>query len=86
MDPATNVDVGVDTDFGAASDESDELYPAAVEFVRSQDRPSTSALQRHFKIAYNRAARILEELELRGVVSKMHTDGSRRLVAGEAVS
>lgn len=86
MDLASNVDVGVDTVFGAASEESDELYLDAVEFVRSQERPSTSALQRHFKIPYNRAARILEELEQRGIVSKMHTDGSRRLVPGEAVS
>lgn len=86
MGLTSNVDVRVVTDLGAAFDESDELYPAAVEFVRSQERPSTSALQRHFKIPYNRAARLLEELEQRGVVTKMHTDGSRRLVAGEAVS
>jgi len=86
MGLTSNVDVRVATDLGAALDESDELYPAAVEFVRSQERPSTSALQRHFKIPYNRAARILEELEQCGVVTKMHTDGSRRLVAGEAVS
>lgn len=81
-----DVDARVDTYPDSASDESDELYPAAVEFVRSQDRPSTSVLQRHFKIAYNRAARIIEEMELRGVVSKMHTDGSRRLLVGEAAS
>lgn len=86
MDLASNVDVDVDTVFGAASQEHDELYPDAVEFVRSQERPSISSLQRHFKIPYNRAARIIEELEERGIVSKMHTDGSRRLVAGEAVS
>lgn len=73
-------------DFGAGVEESDELYPAAVEFVRSQERPSTGAIQRHFQIGYNRAARILEEMEQRGVVSMLHTDGSRRLLSEEAAS
>ncbi|WAT32291.1 DNA translocase FtsK [Pseudomonas sp. GXZC] len=73
-------------DLGAGVEESDELYPAAVEFVRSQERPSVSAIQRHFQVGYNRAARILEEMEQRGVVTMLHTDGSRRLVGEETAS
>lgn len=86
MNPSSNIESGVDVDHGAGLREIDELYPAAVEFVRTQERPSISVIQRRFKVSYNRAARLIEEMEERGVVSRMHTDGSRRVLSGEGVS
>jgi S-DNA-T family DNA segregation ATPase FtsK/SpoIIIE len=47
----------------------DEMMPRALEIIRSSDRASTSMLQRRLKIGYNRAARIMEALEAKGLVS-----------------
>lgn len=61
--------------------EDDPLYDDAVRVVREQDRPSISNVQRHLKIGYNRAARLLEEMERKGVVSPMGSDGIRTMMA-----
>lgn len=58
----------------------DLLYPEAVRFVRETRRASTSAIQRKFKIGYNRAARLLEQMELAGVVTAMNSNGSREVI------
>ncbi|MDR2737924.1 MAG: DNA translocase FtsK 4TM domain-containing protein [Puniceicoccales bacterium] len=50
-------------------DWEDEMMPRALEVIRSSDRASTSMLQRRLKIGYNRAARIMEALEAKGLVS-----------------
>lgn len=60
-------------------DEEDALYSAAVAYVRETDRASISALQRHFKIGYNRAARMIERMEIDNVVTEMSTNGSRQV-------
>ena len=60
----------------------DLLYPEAVRFVRDTRRASTSAIQRKLKIGYNRAARLLEQMELAGVVTSMKSDGSREVIHG----
>lgn len=60
----------------------DLLYPEAVRFVRETRRASISAIQRKLKIGYNRAARMLEEMELAGVVTPMKSDGSREVIHG----
>jgi DNA segregation ATPase FtsK/SpoIIIE, S-DNA-T family len=52
-----------------ADEEEDELLTEAIEFVFEQDSASTSLLQRHFKIGYNRAARLMDTLEERGIIS-----------------
>ena len=54
--------------FENTSDDDDELIPQAIEVLKSSERVSTSLLQRRLKIGYNRAARIMETLEERGLV------------------
>lgn len=51
-----------------SDDETDELFDEAVKFVTEAQRASTSLLQRRFRIGYNRAARIVDEMENRGIV------------------
>lgn len=58
----------------------DVLYPEAVTFVRQTKRVSVSSVQRHLKIGYNRAARLIEEMELQGVVTAMTSNGSREVI------
>jgi S-DNA-T family DNA segregation ATPase FtsK/SpoIIIE len=58
-----------------APGERDELFDAAVEIVARAGKASTSMIQRHLKIGYNRAARIIEEMEAAGVVGP--ADGVR---------
>ncbi|MBR5517074.1 MAG: DNA translocase FtsK [Firmicutes bacterium] len=57
------------------SDESDELLPDAIDLVVRSGQASVSMLQRRFRIGYNRAARIMDMMEARGIVSMQ--DGSR---------
>ena len=57
-----------------SDDAADELLPDAISCVVNAEKASTSMLQRHFRIGYNRAARIMDEMEERGIVSPQ--DGS----------
>lgn len=50
-------------------EDEDELLEEAIQFVLRQNSASTSLLQRHFKIGYNRAARLIDSLEMRGIIS-----------------
>lgn len=59
----------------------DEDYETAKTFVVTNNKASISALQRHMKIGYNRAARIIEELERKGVVSAPSHNGAREVLA-----
>ncbi|WP_445764975.1 DNA translocase FtsK [Pseudomonas sp. RIT-To-2] len=61
--------------------ESDALYDEAVNFVLESRRASISAVQRKLKIGYNRAARMIEAMEMAGVVTPMNTNGSREVIA-----
>ena len=63
------------------SGEEDALYAEAVAFVRESGRASISAIQRKLKLGYNRAARMIERMELDGVVTPMNTNGSREVIA-----
>ncbi|MBC1913272.1 DNA translocase FtsK [Listeria booriae] len=58
-----------------AKEDKDDLFDEACDFVLSQNGASTSLLQRHFRIGYNRAARLMESLEQHNIVSE--TNGSR---------
>ncbi len=60
---------------GGGADETDELLQDAIECVVNAGQASTSMLQRRFRIGYNRAARIVDEMEARGIVGPQ--DGSR---------
>lgn len=64
-----------------AGDETDSLLAEAVAFVRKSKRASISAVQRHLKIGYNRAARMIEHMEDTGVVTPMNSSGSREVIS-----
>ncbi len=61
--------------------ESDALYDQAVEFVTESRKASISSVQRRFKVGYNRAARMIEDMEAAGVVSAAESNGSREVLA-----
>lgn len=66
----------------AESDEEyDPLYDEAVAFVTETRRGSISSVQRKFKIGYNRAARIIEQMEMQGIVSAQGHNGNREVLA-----
>ncbi len=66
---------------GGEGSEEDPLYDEAVNFVLESRRASISAVQRKMKIGYNRAARMIEAMEMAGVVTPMNTNGSREVIA-----
>ncbi len=63
--------------------ESDAMYDQAVEIVLKTRRPSISLVQRHLRIGYNRAARLIEQMERSGLVSAMNGAGSREVLVPE---
>ena len=72
-----------DDDFGqgsAADPEQDSLYDQAVEIVTRDRKPSISYVQRRLKIGYNRAARMLEAMELAGIVGPLQSNGAREVL------
>ena len=58
----------------------DELYDTALEIIRSERKASTSFLQRKLQIGYNRAARIIDQMEINGEVSKANHVGKREVL------
>jgi S-DNA-T family DNA segregation ATPase FtsK/SpoIIIE len=66
---------------GEGGGESDPLYDQAVAIVLKSRRASISAVQRHLRIGYNRAARLIEEMERAGIVSAMQSNGNREVLA-----
>jgi len=72
---------GVGSVTGFTDAESDPLYDQAVAIVLKQKRASISLVQRHLRIGYNRAARLLEQMEQSGVVSPMQSNGNREILA-----
>ncbi|SFV78763.1 Cell division protein FtsK [hydrothermal vent metagenome] len=66
--------------------ELDTLYDEAVQIVTSSRRASISSLQRRMRIGYNRAARIIEDMEASGVVSSMNSAGNRQVLAPEPIN
>jgi S-DNA-T family DNA segregation ATPase FtsK/SpoIIIE len=65
--------------------ELDPLYDEAVQIVTTSRRASISSLQRRMRIGYNRAARIIEDMESSGVVSTMNSAGNRQVLAPEPI-
>ena len=61
--------------------EADPLYDQAVDIVVKTRRPSISLVQRHLRIGYNRAARLIEQMERAGLVSAMGSNGNREVLA-----
>ena len=60
--------------------EADELYNEALEIIKSERKASTSFLQRKLQIGYNRAARIIDQMEANGEVSKANHVGKREVL------
>jgi len=67
-------------DDNANNSQLDDLYEAALEIVKSERKASTSFLQRKLQIGYNRAARIIDTMEEKGVVSKANHVGKREVL------
>ena len=66
---------------GEEGNESDPLYDEAVAFVLESRKASISSVQRKLRVGYNRAARLIEQMEASGVVSPMSSNGSREILA-----
>jgi len=62
------------------SEETDELYNEALNIVKIEGKASTSFLQRKLQIGYNRAARIIDMMEEKGIVSKANHVGKREVL------
>ena len=60
----------------------DELYDKAVALIAREGKASTSFIQRHLQIGYNRAARIIERMEAEGIVSQANRVGRREVLIG----
>jgi S-DNA-T family DNA segregation ATPase FtsK/SpoIIIE len=69
---------------GDAGGEADPMYDQAVQVVLKNRRASISLVQRHLRIGYNRAARLLEQMENSGVVSAMQSNGNRDILVPAA--
>ncbi|MGZ8265399.1 MAG: DNA translocase FtsK [Burkholderiales bacterium] len=71
---------------GGGDGESDPLYDQAVAIVLKTRRASISLVQRHLRIGYNRAARLIEQMERSGLVSPMQTNGNREVLVPASAS
>ena len=78
LEPAA-AEAGAGAD-GEPSGEKDPLYDQAVEIVVRTRRPSISLVQRHLRIGYNRAARLIEDMEKAGLVTPMASNGNREII------
>ena len=72
-----------DESFDSLSDEDEELISKSINLIISSNKASTSFLQRNFQIGYNKAARIMEALEQRGVVSSPNHAGKRDILINQ---
>jgi S-DNA-T family DNA segregation ATPase FtsK/SpoIIIE len=66
---------------GEEGDDLDALYDDAVRFVTETRKASISSVQRRFKVGYNRAARMIEDMEQAGIVGPPETNGTREVLA-----
>ena len=78
-------DLGMDTGSSGAGEEGDEMYRKAVAIVRSERKDSTSFIQRRLQIGYNRAARLIEQMEAANIVSSANHVGKREVLIEETI-
>jgi S-DNA-T family DNA segregation ATPase FtsK/SpoIIIE len=85
QDPSSGADVipGLEP-IQSGDDDYDPLYDQAVAIVTETRKASISYVQRRLKVGYNRAARMIEEMENSGVVSQVQSNGSREVLAPPA--
>ncbi|MGE0383553.1 MAG: DNA translocase FtsK [Gammaproteobacteria bacterium] len=79
--PVDDDDGAMTAEEGMPGGEQDPLYDEAVRIVTESRRASVSGVQRRLKIGYNRAARLVEDMERAGVVGAMQSNGSREVIA-----
>ncbi|MEE8379242.1 MAG: DNA translocase FtsK, partial [Gammaproteobacteria bacterium] len=79
--PAAGTDMGGVPGFEDPDNEMDALYDEAVRIVTETRRASISGVQRRLRIGYNRAARMVEDMERAGVVGEVQSNGSREVLA-----
>ena len=80
--PGISADDGDEAVGGVSGgEEQDALYDEAVRIVTQERKPSISYVQRRLKIGYNRAARLLEQMEASGVVGPLQSNGAREVLA-----
>ncbi len=72
-----------DENFDKLSDEDEELISKSIDLIKSSNKASTSFLQRNFQIGYNKAARVMEALEHRGIVSPPNHAGKREILINQ---
>ena len=72
-----------DENFDNLSEEDEALITKSIDLIRSTNKASTSFLQRNFQVGYNKAARIMEALEQRGVVSPPNHAGKRDILINQ---
>ena len=72
-----------DENFDTLSDEDEALISKSIDLIKSTNKASTSYLQRNFQVGYNKAARIMEALEQRGVVSPPNHAGKREILINQ---
>jgi S-DNA-T family DNA segregation ATPase FtsK/SpoIIIE len=65
------------------SEETDELFFDACEFVVGQSTATTSSIQRRFRVGYNRAARLMEMMEQQGIISESRGSKPREVLISE---
>jgi S-DNA-T family DNA segregation ATPase FtsK/SpoIIIE len=80
-EPREEVEGGGDGEVNGRDGESDPLYDEAVRIVTESRRASVSGVQRRLRIGYNRAARLVEEMEAAGLVGPVQSNGSREVLA-----
>ena len=83
LDEITDGDLfGESNEDGESGGSGDELYDEAVALIAREGKASTSFIQRHLQIGYNRAARIIEQMEKEGVVTPANRVGKREVLVG----
>ncbi len=80
MDEITALETTGSTSIDESDGDEDELYTQAVDIIKSEGKASTSFLQRKLQIGYNRAARIIDMMEEKGIVSKANHVGKREVL------
>ena len=79
IDEITSINTN-DKSENLTSDGNDELYESALKIIQSEKKASTSFLQRKLQIGYNRAARIIDQMEDNGIISKANHVGKREVL------
>ena len=80
IEDITNVSNTTEDDNNSSDGDTDDLYNEAINIIKSEGKASTSFLQRKLQIGYNRAARIIDMMEEKGIVSKANHVGKREVL------